>query len=146
VQRLIRLYREHPVFRRRRWFQGRPIRGAGVADISWYTPDGNEMTEQDWQEGYAKSLGVFLNGKAIHGQSLRGEPVVDESFYLLFNAHHEPLTFALPKRECGDLGGGVDTAAEAAASQRGSAGTPVPYRAGEHAGRGRAFIVLRCIG
>ena len=62
---LIRLRAEHPVFCRRRWFQGRPIRGSEVSDIGWFTPGGTEMSDEDWQAGFAKSLGVFLNGSAI---------------------------------------------------------------------------------
>ena len=64
TRRLIRLRHRHPVFCRRRWFQGRPIHGTEVSDIGWFTPGGDEMTEEDWQAGFAKSLGVFLNGRA----------------------------------------------------------------------------------
>ena len=137
TQRLIQLYRDHPVFRRRGWFQGRPIRGAGVADVGWFTADGEEMTDQHWQEGFAKSLAVFLNGKAIRGQSLRGEPVVDENFFLLFNAHHEPLNFTLPRR-CGELWSSViDTSADAPAYVVRS-GEPVAVES-------RTLVVLRNI-
>ncbi|MBI4498943.1 MAG: glycogen debranching protein GlgX [Chloroflexi bacterium] len=101
TRRLIQLRREHPVFRRRRWFQGRPIHGAGVSDIAWFTPDGTQMEEEHWGEGYAKSLGVFLNGKGITTPDARGERIIDDSFYLLFNAHYEPLTFTLPPDEWG---------------------------------------------
>src|SRR5262249_53099681 len=61
--RLIQFRHEHPVFQRRRWFAGRAVRG--VAEIAWFKPDGNEMTDQDWQAGFVRSLGVFLNGKSI---------------------------------------------------------------------------------
>ena len=93
---LIKLRREHPVFRRRRWFAGQPIRG--VQDIAWLRPDGQEMDGEDWSVGFARSLGVFLNGKAIPTLDPRGNRVVDDSFYLLFNAHSEALTFRLPER------------------------------------------------
>ena len=63
----------------------------GVSDIGWFTPGGREMSEEDWQAGFAKSLGVFLNGDAIPTANERGERVVDDSFYVMFNAHHEPL-------------------------------------------------------
>ena len=102
TRQLIRLRKEHPVFHRRRWFQGRPIYGAQVNDIGWFTPDGAEMTEEHWNEGLSKGLGIFLNGEAIQSPDARGERVVDESFYVLFNAHHEPLQFSLPKRDWGD--------------------------------------------
>jgi glycogen operon protein len=93
---LIALRRRHPVFRRRRWFLGRPIHGAGVKDIGWFKPDGGEMSEGDWHQGLAKSLGVFLNGSAIQTVDGRGEPVVDSSFYLAFNAFEQPLPFRIP--------------------------------------------------
>ena len=102
TRRLIQLRKEHPVFHRRRWFQGRPIHGVQVTDIGWFTPDGSEMTQEDWNGGFAKALGIFLNGEGIQSPDARGERVVDESFYVLFDAHHEPLRFTLPKRDWGD--------------------------------------------
>jgi glycogen operon protein len=99
TRRLIRLHREHPVFRRRRWFQGRPIHGQEVHDIGWFTPGGEDMSEEDWRVGFAKSVGVFLNGEAIPGPGPNGERIIDDSFYLLFNAHHEQMSFVLPTRE-----------------------------------------------
>ena len=100
-QRLFAYRAEHPVFRRRRWFQGRPIHGSDVEDIAWFTLEGEIMDEEDWGLGYAKSLGVFFNGATIPNPNPRGEPVTDDSFYLVFNAHHEPLEFQLPPREWG---------------------------------------------
>jgi isoamylase len=102
TRQLIRLRKEHPVFHRRRWFQGRPIHGANVTDIGWFTPDGNEMAEKQWNEGFAKALGVFLNGEGIQSPDPRGERVTDESFYVLFNAHHEAIEFTLPKQDWGE--------------------------------------------
>ncbi|MFL6261061.1 MAG: glycogen debranching protein GlgX [Thermoanaerobaculia bacterium] len=96
--RLIGLRREHPVFRRRRWFLGTRIRGEGVRDIGWFRPDGELMSDEDWSHGSPKSLGVFLNGDAIPSLDPRGERVTDDSFHVLFNAHHEPLPFRLPAR------------------------------------------------
>ncbi len=101
TRRLIKLRHSHPVFCRRRWFQGRPIRGSQVSDIGWFTPSGQEMSEDDWHAGFAKSLGVFLNGRGIPTTNERGEPVRDESFYLMFNAHQEPLPFKLPEEKWG---------------------------------------------
>jgi isoamylase len=94
TRRLIAFRNRHPVFWRRRWFQGRMIHGTKVSDIGWFTPGGTEMSDEDWRAGFAKSLGVFLNGRAIPTNE-RGEPVVDDNFYLMFNAHHEPLEFTL---------------------------------------------------
>ena len=99
--RLIQFRKQHPVFRRRKWFQGRPIYGANVTDIAWFTPDGMEMAEEQWGEGFAKALGVFLNGEGIDTPDSRGERIVDDSFYVLFNAHYEPLPFLLPKEDWG---------------------------------------------
>ena len=101
TRRLVRLRHRHPVFCRRRWFQGRPIRGTSVSDIGWFTPSGTEMSEEDWRAGFAKSLGVFLNGRGIPSPNERGERVVDESFYLMFNAHDQPLDFILPEAKWG---------------------------------------------
>jgi isoamylase len=102
TRQLIRFRKDHTVFHRRRWFQGRPIHGAHVTDIGWFTPDGAEMAEEHWNEGCSKAMGIFLNGEAIQSPDARGERVVDDSFYVLFNAHHEQLQFTLPKREWGD--------------------------------------------
>ena len=102
VARLIRFRKDHRNFQRRRWFHGRKVRGSGVSDIGWFKPDGTLMTDADWQEGRARTLGVFLNGKEIPAPDHRGEPVVDDSFYILFNAHFEPMKFRLPTNQWGD--------------------------------------------
>ncbi len=101
TRRLIRLRHRHAVFCRRRWFQGRPIHGSQVSDIGWFTPAGQEMSDDDWRASFAKSLGVFLNGHGIATTNERGEPVRDDSFYVMFNAHHEALTFHLPEAKWG---------------------------------------------
>lgn len=95
---LIDLRRNHPNFRRWKWLRGRAAPGSGRPDILWFKPDGTEMTEDDWNTWFAKTLTVFLNGKAIEGMDPRGLPVVDDDFYLIFNAHFEPLEVSLPKR------------------------------------------------
>ncbi|MFI0820686.1 glycogen debranching protein GlgX [Streptomyces sp. NPDC021098] len=95
---LIWLRRDHPVFRRRRFFHGRPVEGTHdeLSDIAWFTHEGEEMRQRDWQAAHAKSLAVFLNGNAISEPGVRGERITDDSFLLLFNAHHEPLDFVVP--------------------------------------------------
>jgi isoamylase len=98
TKRLTELRREHPVFRRRRFFRGHPVADV-PGDIVWLTPSGDEMTESDWRAGYAKSVAVFLNGEAISEPGPRGEPVTDGKFLLLFNAGSEPITFTLPGDE-----------------------------------------------
>jgi glycogen operon protein len=95
TRQLVALRKAHPTFMRRRWFQGRPLHGAGVEDIAWLTPQGMPMTDEDWGAGFAKSLMVFLNGKAIAGRGPRGERIEDDSFLLLFNAHGEAVEFTL---------------------------------------------------
>jgi isoamylase len=102
TRRLIRFTHRHPVFCRRRWFQGRPIHGSNVSDIGWFTPGGTEMSEDDWRAGFAKFLAVFLNGHAIPTPNERGEQIIDDSFYLMFNAHHEPLEFMFPDAKWGE--------------------------------------------
>ena len=102
TRRLIALRHRHPVFSRRRWFHGRRIHGAQVGDIGWFTPSAREMSEDDWQAGFAKSLGVFLNGRALHSPNERGEPILDQSYYVMFNAHHEPLDFKMPEQKWGE--------------------------------------------
>jgi isoamylase len=98
--KVAKLRRDHPVFKRRRFFSGTSLRGSGgVADIVWFTPAGIEMSDDDWDSGYAKSLAVFLNGKAIRSPDSRGEPVIDDSFLLLFNANHGPVEFTAPPEE-----------------------------------------------
>ncbi|QLH24713.1 glycogen debranching protein GlgX [Streptomyces sp. Rer75] len=95
---LIWLRRDHPVFRRRRFFHGRPVEGTHdeLSDIAWFTHEGEEMRQRDWQAAHAQSLAVFLNGNAISEPGVRGERITDDSFLLLFNAHHEPLDFVVP--------------------------------------------------
>lgn len=96
VRELIYFRRQHPVFRRRKWFQGQPIHGTGVVDIGWYNPDGGEMSQEQWDIGYAKSIAVFLNGSKLPSPGPQGQRVSDDSFLLFFNAHYEPLDFILP--------------------------------------------------
>jgi glycogen operon protein len=97
ARRLSALRHEHPVFRRRRFFEGRPVHGNGEHDIAWYTPKGAEMSQEDWEVGYARSLTVFLNGDAIATPGPRGEHVQDDHFLLLFNANLEATRFSVPR-------------------------------------------------
>lgn len=93
---LIHFRKKHPVFRRRHWFKGRAIHGR-TEDIGWFSVSGEEMEESSWGEGYAKSVGIFLNGKALFMKNPWGRKITDDSFFLIFNAHYEPLDFILPK-------------------------------------------------
>ncbi len=91
---VVQLRRAHPVFRQRRWFQGRKIRD--VADMVWYRYDGVEMSDDDWNEGHAASVGVFMNGDLAIPDPY-GEMVVDDSFFLVFNASDTELEWTLPE-------------------------------------------------
>jgi glycogen operon protein len=96
VRDMARIWKEQPVFQRRRFFQGRRIRGSDIKDISWFRPTGNEMTDEDWDDRSVRCLGVRLAGDLIGDVDERGEPIVGDTLLLLLNAHHEPLSFALP--------------------------------------------------
>jgi isoamylase len=96
TRKLINIKKSHPSFGRRRWFQGQNVKGTGVHDIAWFLPEGDLMEEHNWSEDFAKSLGVFLNGKGLHSVGLTGEKIIDHSFYLIFNAYHEELAYQLP--------------------------------------------------
>ncbi|MFB7451992.1 glycogen debranching protein GlgX [Streptomyces sp. NPDC057027] len=95
---MVRLRRDHPVFRRRRFFHGRPVEGTHdeLTDIAWFTPEGEEMTSRDWQAAHAQALTVFLNGNAISEPGTQGERIADDSFLLMFNASSKNLEFAVP--------------------------------------------------
>jgi isoamylase len=118
----------HPVFRRRRFFNGMPVRRRGAVaqpDISWFRPDGSEMSDDDWGSGFGKSVAVYLNGLGIPELDARGQRVTDDSFVLCFNAHHEPIEFTLPPEEFGRAWAPVvDTSASTANSDQ------EPIRAG----------------
>ena len=92
---LIALRRDHPVFRRRRFFRGTAQGNAALGDITWLTPAGTEMTVADWRTD-ARAMAVLLNGRAITEPGPRGEAITDDSFLLLFNAGDQPVTFTLP--------------------------------------------------
>jgi isoamylase len=102
TQKLIHFRRSHPAFCRRRWFQGQPIKGIGLEDIAWFLPNGEEMSEEHWNQDYAKSLAVYLNGKGLRAVGPKGEAILDDSFYVIFNAHDEPLSYKLPPKKYGE--------------------------------------------
>ena len=135
---VVRLRREHPAFRRRRFFEGRSPRGAGIADIAWLQPSGTPMTDEDWNNGFAKSLMVFLNGDAIDSPDPVGRRVRDDSFLLLFNAYHDPVDFTLPD---GSYGAAWEVAIDTADPSLGDARA---RRAGDVVtAAGRSLAVMR---
>ena len=138
TRRLMDFRRRHPIFRRRNWFQGRDIHGSGVTDIAWFNPDGGEMTQEQWDTAQLNSIGIFLNGDEIPSPDERGEKIVDDSFYLVFNAHHDPVMFTLPPEAWGrEWVVDLDTA-----EPQGSG--PRTYKAGhEVTAEARSVVVLR---
>jgi len=98
---VVSLRQNHAVFRRRRFFAGDAAHGgkSDLGDIQWFSSDGTEMDEDDWRNGYARTLMVFLNGEAIPEPDPRGQRILDSHFLMLFNAHSDPVAFALPPAE-----------------------------------------------
>jgi len=94
---MIALRREHPVLRRRNFFQGRPVHGLGVKDITWLRPDGGEMSDEDWNASFVRTLGVRMAGDTMDEVDDQGQPILDDTFLLLLNAWHEDLSFRLPE-------------------------------------------------
>jgi isoamylase len=101
ARRVIALRKEHAVFRRESFLSGGEVRGSGLPDVWWFRPDGRRMTQKDWQNANAHTLGVFLNGAEIPSRTADGHEITDDSFLLLFNAYGEPITFTLPTRRFG---------------------------------------------
>ena len=107
-ERLLRFTRQllhfraaHPVFRRTQFLAGDSPLGSGLPDSWWFRADGRKMTRRDWGDGELRSIGLFLNGDEIPTRTRQGDQVTDESFLILFNSHHEPVTFQLPPRRFG---------------------------------------------
>ncbi len=105
TQRVIRLRRDHPVFRQRRFFAGAAEHGgeSDLRDIAWMTPSGGHMSDEAWSSDHAYAVMVFLNGDAIDEPDMRGQDVVDDSFLLLFNSHWEKKQFQLPDADYGPV-------------------------------------------
>ena len=96
TQRVIRLRREHAVLRRRNFFRGRPIRGSDLKDILWVRPDGQEMSEAEWQDSGMRALGVYLSGHAADITDDEGQSIVGDSLLILFNTSDRAVTFTFP--------------------------------------------------
>jgi isoamylase len=139
TRRVIRLQADHPAFRRRRWFKGRPLRGAGVSDVAWLRCDGAEMSDVDWHEAQATCFGMFLNGDALREVDDSGARIRDDSFLLLFNAFHEDQWFTLPPAAFGAAWRVViDTQCESGTSTK-------SYQAGDivHVGSRTTLVLSR---
>ncbi|WP_142111230.1 glycogen debranching protein GlgX [Rarobacter incanus] len=99
---IVKLRRTHPVLHRRRFFAGDQDPADGLpGDIAWLMPDGEQMHDESWRDGYARAMAVFLNGSAITETDARGQRIVDDSFLVMFNAHTEPVSFTVPNSTYG---------------------------------------------
>jgi glycogen operon protein len=110
VGHIVALRHRHPNLRRRKYFFGRPIHGSEIKDITWLRPDGQEMSDEDWDAGWLRCFGVRL-GDVLGEVNENGEVVTDDALLLLLNAHHEPLPFLIPSDLPGTWEVEVDTAA-----------------------------------
>ncbi|HEY0815665.1 MAG TPA: glycogen debranching protein GlgX [Pseudonocardia sp.] len=132
----------HPIFRRQRFFQGRPIVGSNINDIAWLRPDGQHMTPEDWGRASTTSLGIFLNGRGIPDRDELGDPIVDDSFLLLINAHYQNVTFTLPDSSYGQIWETVADTADPLLARKSRRRAPKP---GDRIRiLARAMTVLRC--
>ncbi|GAA2147152.1 glycogen debranching protein GlgX [Arthrobacter humicola] len=135
-----KIRRDHPIFRRSRFFDGRPVRrgeGEKLPDIVWLNTDGKEMLPEDWDSGFGRTIGVFYNGHGIQEQDSRGRRITDDSFLLAFNAHDDHVDFLLPAEEYSPFWDVVvDTADQADTDQPLKAGSALKLAA-------KSLVVLR---
>ncbi|MDQ3562606.1 MAG: glycogen debranching protein GlgX [Pseudomonadota bacterium] len=138
VERLIRLRREHPLFRKRNFFQGRQIGDNWVKDLLWLHPQGSEISDEEWRQPFARCIGMYLAGHGPTEIDERGQPLADDDFLVLLNAHHETITFVLPSFQDGVWEVVLDTAfeAETAVERRYASGMSYPLQ-------GRSLALLR---
>ncbi len=141
VSNVIALRRSHPIFRRREFFLGKPAGDGTTNDIVWLEPDGTKMTSDEWHKDFARCLGVYLSGASLLETDMRGRPIRDDSFLLLFNAHHDTVPFRLP-----DIGGGEWLAQLDTAFETGLPGPHATAAGAEYPLEGRSLALLRQIG
>ena len=142
VAGIAELRTRHPIFRRQRFFQGRPIVGSDIHDIAWLRPDGLHMTPDDWGRARTTSLAIFLNGRGIPDRDQLGTPIVDDSFLLLINAHHQHVTFTVPDSGYGQIWETVADTADPLLARKSRRRAPKP---GDRIRiQPRAMTVLRC--
>jgi glycogen operon protein len=138
---LISLRKDHAVFRRRRFFAGDAAHGgeSDLGDIEWLSSDGTDMDENDWLNGYARTLMVFLNGDAIPEPDLKGVRIADSHFLMLFNAHSDPVDFALPPEK---YGAGWRVRLDTTVAEPSTLSDQDWLAATSHAVAGRSIVVL----
>jgi glycogen operon protein len=134
---MIRMRREHPIFRRRNFFKGVPVGDGGRKDVAWLKPDGHEMTPEEWEKEFARSLGMWLNGDRLPETDERGRALRDASYLVLFNAHHDVIDFKLPDHP-GGWATEVDTSFDT-----GEPGPDAAAPQGAYPLQGRSLVVLR---
>ncbi|MGN6637274.1 MAG: glycogen debranching protein GlgX [Mucilaginibacter sp.] len=96
TRQLIHLRREHAAFSRKNWFKGELVKGNGIEDIAWFQPDGSKMTAEHWNQDFARSIAVFLNGQGLHAVDSEGQKVIDDNFYIIFNSSGQAIEYKLP--------------------------------------------------
>jgi isoamylase len=139
VKRMVRIRREHPIFRRRDFFHGVLVGDKGRKDVAWLAPDGHEMTTEEWEKEFARSLGMWLYGDSLPETDERGYPLQDSSFLVLFNAHHDVIDFKLPALgEGGVWVAEIDTSCETGEAPGESRSPTESYPI-----QGRSLVVLR---
>src|ERR1700730_3178140 len=99
TKRLIEFRKQHPVFRRPKFFQGKRVRGSEIKDVMWFDPGGNEMSDEEWASPFARCLGMLISGDADDVVDSHGDPIRDDTFLLLINVHYEAIPFLLPGEE-----------------------------------------------
>jgi len=99
TRKLIWFREAHPVFRRPKFFQGRRIRGSEIRDVMWFNPGGSEMSDEEWASPFVRCVGMLLSGDTVDVVNFEGEPIRDDTFLLLMNAHYEAIPFVLPGQE-----------------------------------------------
>jgi glycogen operon protein len=99
TRKLIWFREAHPVFRRPKFFQGRLIRGSEIRDVMWFNPGGSEMSDEEWASPFVRCVGMLLSGDTVDVVNFEGEPIRDDTFLLLMNAHYEAIPFVLPGQE-----------------------------------------------
>jgi glycogen operon protein len=97
--KLIELRKKHAAFSRKNWFNGERVNDRDVEDIAWFKPDGTQMAQDNWGDEKAKSVAVFLNGQGLHAVDSEGRKVIDDNFYVIFNAHDQPVDYKLPSEK-----------------------------------------------
>jgi glycogen operon protein len=137
VRMVVRLWETQPVLQRRKFFLGRKIRGSEIKDISFLDPTGQEMTDEAWNAGFVRSLGVRLAGDLIDDVDERGERITGDTLLLLLNAHYEPIPFLLPPQKAGQCWERLFDTVDP------QAGAEILHGGQEYVLQGRAMAVFR---